>query len=120
MSNKTIRVIFTRPNLGVQFPNDHFLTATKATAATFRGLAATNNSYASGGNGLLQIVDHTFDDSVAFETNRSAIMAMIPFWKNESNASEVDSYNSTYNIVINIVEVDGIIDHSSFDDITDI
>lgn len=119
MAKKIIRVVFTRPNLTIKFPNDEFYEQSLAGLASLRGLAQTNRSYLTGEGELTMVVDHEFADANAFESNRTAIMALIPLWKTSSNSAAVDSYCNTNNVVTSIIEVDNPVDHSGFVDITD-
>ena len=120
MAIKIIRVVFTRPNTTIEFPNVHFETQTLAGIASLRGLAQTNRSYLTGASELTCVVDHEFADASAFEANRTAIMALIPLWKTSSNSAAVDSYCGTNNIVTSILELDTAVDHSGFIEITNL
>ena len=118
MAKKIIRVVFTRPNTSIVFPNGQFAAQSLAGLASLRGLAAANRTYITGSGELTCVVDHEFADASAFEANRTAIMALIPLWRTSSNSAAVDSYCTANNIVSSILEIDENVDHSGFNEIT--
>ena len=120
--SKSIRVTVTRPDLGTEMPWDSFTADTMSTAATWKTTFPGNPSYLSLGfaESLTVEVDHVITNDADLEANRSAMMALIPWWKTAENAAAVDALLAASNITFTIAETTAPVDLSGHTDITDL
>ena len=120
--SKSIRVTHIRTDLGVAFPFDHFDSDTIASSNAWKTAFPGNPSYISADytDSLTAVVDHIVTNDADLETHRTAMMALLPWWKNATNAEAVDAYMAANNLTFAITEVDAPTDTSGYLDITDL
>ena len=123
--SKSIRVTLTRQNLSTEppwSPAPGFLTDTANASDAWKAAFPGNPSYLHVDNldNLDMIVDHIITNDADLETHRTAMMALLPWWKNATNAAAVDAYMAANNLTFTIIEVDAPTDISGYLDITDL
>jgi hypothetical protein len=64
------------------------------------------------------VVDHIITNDADLETHRTAMMALLPWWKNATNAEAADAYMAANNLTFTITEIDAPTDTSGLIDIT--
>ena len=122
--SKSIRVTLTRPDLSTEPPwsSAGFLTDAQNASDAWKVAFPGNPSFLHIDNldALNMIVDHIVTNDADLETHRTAMMALLPWWKNATNASAVDAYMATNNLTFTITEVDAPTDTSGYIVITDL
>ena len=123
--SKSIRVTLTRPDLSTEppwSPAPGFLTDTANASDAWKAAFPGNPSYLHVDNldNLNMIIDHIVTNDADLETHRTAMMALLPWWKNATNASAVDAYMAANNLTFAITEVDAPTDTSGYIVITDL
>jgi hypothetical protein len=103
--SKSIRVTITRPDNTVAWPFD---TWPDQTLQTFRIMTQNNcDTYIKGleDDDLTLIVDHFFASNDSYDELRDDAYTIIPIWKTDSNAAEVDAYHTANNITYTVEDI---------------
>ena len=118
--SKSIRITHFRTDLGVAWPMDHFESDASVAADAWKTAFPGNPSYISADvfESLTAVVDHIITNDADLETHRTAMMALLPWWKNTTNAAAVDAYMAANNLTFTITEIDAPTDTSGLRDIT--
>ena len=105
--SKSIRVTHIRTDLGVAWPWEQFPADAVAGFNAWKTAFPGNPSYISADvdESLTAVIDHIITNDADLETHRTAMMALLPWWKNATNAAAVDAYMAANNLTFSITEI---------------
>jgi len=102
---KSCRVTITRPTLDVVLPHEVFGEVRDASARYHVDLEVDVQTYIQGHLTTTTVVDHLVADDAEYDANKADIMSVVPWWQDESNSADVETYQTDNGIIVTIEDV---------------
>lgn len=101
----SLRVVMTRPTVATVWPFDIWPMVLASNFETLENAGVESWLQGNEDTDLVITVDHHFNDNDLFTSYKDTALQYIPLWKNTSNSSEVELYQTDNSITSPITEV---------------